>query len=53
MKKDALAEAGFVSVTTDRLCGEKAHIFEDFTDDFAVWVMFYGPEGGETEGAWE
>lgn len=24
-----------------------AHRFEDFTDDFAVWVMFYGPEGGE------
>jgi mannose-6-phosphate isomerase-like protein (cupin superfamily) len=23
------------------------HRFEDFTDDFAVWVMFYGPEGGE------
>src|SRR5215470_1443388 len=22
------------------------HRFEDFTDDFAVWVMFYGPEGG-------
>lgn len=24
-----------------------AHRFEDFTNDFAVWVMFYGPEGGE------
>jgi mannose-6-phosphate isomerase-like protein (cupin superfamily) len=23
------------------------HRFEDFTDDFAVWVMFFGPEGGE------
>jgi mannose-6-phosphate isomerase-like protein (cupin superfamily) len=23
------------------------HRFEDFTDDFAVWVVFYGPEGGE------
>jgi mannose-6-phosphate isomerase-like protein (cupin superfamily) len=23
------------------------HRFEDFTDDFGVWVMFYGPEGGE------
>ena len=22
------------------------HRFEDFTDDFAVWVIFYGPEGG-------
>lgn len=24
-----------------------AHRFEDFTDDLAVWVFFYGPEGGE------
>jgi len=24
------------------------HRFEEFTDDFAVWVMFYGPKGGET-----
>ena len=24
------------------------HRFEDFTDDFATWVMFYGPEGGES-----
>ncbi len=24
-----------------------AHRFEEFTDDLAVWVMFYGPEGGE------
>ena len=23
------------------------HRFEDFTDDFCTWVMFYGPEGGE------
>lgn len=23
------------------------HRFEDFTEDFATWVMFYGPEGGE------
>lgn len=25
----------------------EAHRFENFTDDFAVWVLFYGPEGGE------
>ena len=25
------------------------HRFEDFTDDLAVWVVFYGPEGGEAE----
>lgn len=23
------------------------HRFEDFSDDFAVWVFFYGPKGGE------
>ena len=23
------------------------HRFEDFTDDFAAWVVFYGPDGGE------
>ena len=26
------------------------HRFEDFTEDFATWVMFYGPDGGEREG---
>lgn len=25
------------------------HRFEDFTDDFSTWVIFYGPEGGEKE----
>jgi mannose-6-phosphate isomerase-like protein (cupin superfamily) len=23
------------------------HRFENFTEDLAVWVIFYGPEGGE------
>ena len=23
------------------------HRFEDFTEDLAVWVVFYGPSGGE------
>jgi mannose-6-phosphate isomerase-like protein (cupin superfamily) len=23
------------------------HHFEDFTDDLVLWVLFYGPEGGE------
>src|SRR6185436_18802579 len=27
------------------------HHFENFTEDFAVWVFFYGPEGGETDQA--
>ena len=26
----------------------RPHRFENFTDDFAVWVCFYGPEGGES-----
>src|SRR6201993_5164797 len=25
----------------------EVHRFEDFTEDLLVWVMFYGPEGGE------
>lgn len=24
------------------------HRFENFSDDFATWVIFYGKEGGET-----
>jgi mannose-6-phosphate isomerase-like protein (cupin superfamily) len=27
-----------------------AHRFEHFTDDLVVWVLFYGPEGGEGQG---
>jgi mannose-6-phosphate isomerase-like protein (cupin superfamily) len=27
----------------------REHRFEDFSDDFATWVLFYGPEGGEAE----
>jgi mannose-6-phosphate isomerase-like protein (cupin superfamily) len=23
------------------------HRFEEFSEDFATWVIFYGPEGGE------
>lgn len=26
------------------------HRFESFTDDFATWVFFYGPKGGERNG---
>lgn len=25
----------------------EVHRFENFTDDLVVWVLFYGPEGGE------
>lgn len=24
------------------------HRFKDFSEDFVVWVAFYGPEGGES-----
>jgi mannose-6-phosphate isomerase-like protein (cupin superfamily) len=24
-----------------------AHRFENFSDDFSTWVLFYGPHGGE------
>ncbi len=24
------------------------HRFEDFSDDFVTWVVFWGPEGGES-----
>jgi mannose-6-phosphate isomerase-like protein (cupin superfamily) len=27
-----------------------AHRFENFTADLTVWVLFYGPEGGEDAG---
>jgi len=41
-KRDAF-EAGdlmFVAAGTE-------HRFEDFTEDLSVWVVFYGPRGGE------
>jgi mannose-6-phosphate isomerase-like protein (cupin superfamily) len=25
------------------------HRFEDFSDDFAAWVVFWGPKGGERD----
>jgi mannose-6-phosphate isomerase-like protein (cupin superfamily) len=33
-------DAMFVAAGTE-------HWFEDFTEDLAVWVVFYGPDGGE------
>lgn len=29
----------------------KEHRFENFTDDFSTWVIFYGPKGGESNDA--
>ena len=28
----------------------QVHRFEEFSSDFAVWVVFYGPRGGEAAG---
>lgn len=25
------------------------HRFEEFSDDFSTWVIFYGPKGGESQ----
>lgn len=30
------------------VAAHEVHRFEDFTDDFATWVIFYGPVGGES-----
>jgi mannose-6-phosphate isomerase-like protein (cupin superfamily) len=39
------AEAGsFLFVPAGQI-----HRFEDFSSDFAVWVVFYGAEGGEPD----
>ena len=27
----------------------ESHRFENFSDDLALWVMFYGPDGGEAD----
>jgi mannose-6-phosphate isomerase-like protein (cupin superfamily) len=43
-KRDAF-ESGdllFVAAGTE-------HHFEDFSQDLAVWVVFYGPQGGEVQ----
>ncbi len=29
----------------------EVHRFEEFTEDFFTWVLFYGPEGGEKPAA--
>ena len=55
-----------VTGTGDYVCGESRqtfgptdllfaaagveHRFENFTEDLALWVIFYGPEGGEDNG---
>ena len=29
------------------IAARAVHRFEDFSDDFGTWVVFYGPKGGE------
>ena len=36
----AAGDAFFVAASVE-------HRFENFSDDFVTWVVFYGPEGGE------
>ncbi|MCW8846868.1 MAG: cupin domain-containing protein [Gammaproteobacteria bacterium] len=40
----AVAAGSFLFVPAGQV-----HRFETFSPDFAVWVVFYGPEGGESE----
>ncbi|MFT4760767.1 MAG: mannose-6-phosphate isomerase-like protein (cupin superfamily) [Paraglaciecola sp.] len=31
------------------VAADKEHRFENFTDDFSAWVIFYGSKGGENK----
>jgi len=41
-KRHAVEAGSFLFVRAGQ-----SHRFEDFSSDFVVWVVFYGPEGGE------
>lgn len=41
-RRDRFAPGDFLFVAAGVV-----HRFENFTDDLVVWVLFYGPEGGE------
>lgn len=43
VKRQAVEAGSFIFVAAGQL-----HRFEEFSSDFAVWVFFYGPVGGET-----
>lgn len=45
-KRDSFAAGDLLFVAAGT-----AHRFEDFTDDLTVWVVFYGPHGGEVSTA--
>ena len=42
LKQHAVEPGSFLFVPAGQ-----PHRFENFSSDFAVWVAFYGPEGGE------
>ena len=44
-KRVAVRPGSFIFVPAGRV-----HRFEDFSSDIAIWVAFYGPEGGESNG---
>jgi mannose-6-phosphate isomerase-like protein (cupin superfamily) len=44
---DGEARRPFVTGDVLFVAAGRPHRFESFTDDLAVWVIFYGPEGGE------
>jgi mannose-6-phosphate isomerase-like protein (cupin superfamily) len=33
-----------------RVPAGRVHRFENFSEDFVTWVVFYGPQGGEKDG---
>ncbi len=43
-KRHAVEPGSFLFVAAGQ-----PHRFESFSSEFAVWVAFYGPEGGEVE----
>jgi mannose-6-phosphate isomerase-like protein (cupin superfamily) len=45
-RRDPIAPGDFLFVPAGMV-----HRFENFTDDLVVWVVFYGPEGGEADEA--
>ena len=44
---DTVARDACAEVMHNFVAAGVVHRFEEFTEDFGVWVMFYGPEGGE------
>ena len=41
--RHAVEQGSFIFVPAGQI-----HRFEDFSQGFAVWVLFYGPDGGES-----